>query len=170
MRIKDIELHEIHPPHSGVEPQCRKAFQRQRLGRAHHHRAAHRHRPGGDRRSGGTASRVARAGGGATPRHQSLLLARRLIEVGVPVVQVNVGRVQNWDSHSNIFPTLKDRLLPPLDQGVSALLEDLAASGLLDDTLVLMMGEFGRTPKISKRAAREHWQHCYFSVWAGGGV
>src|SRR5262249_46127609 len=62
---------------------------------------------------------------------QSLLLARRLVEAGVPVVQANMGRVQNWDSHGNIFPTLKNRLLPPLDQGVSALLDDLDARGLL---------------------------------------
>jgi len=80
---------------------------------------------------------------------QSLLLARRLVQVGVPVVQANIGRVQNWDSHSNIFPTLKDRLLPPLDQGVAALLDDLESMGLLDETLVIMLGEFGRTPKIN---------------------
>lgn len=101
---------------------------------------------------------------------QSLLLARRLIEVGVPVVQVNVGRVQNWDSHSKIFPTLKDRLLPPLDQGVSALLEDLHASGLLDDTLVMMLGEFGRTPKINDKAGRDHWGPCFYGLFAGAGV
>ncbi|MEC9002961.1 MAG: DUF1501 domain-containing protein [Planctomycetota bacterium] len=101
---------------------------------------------------------------------QSLLLARRLVEVGVPVVQVNVGRVQTWDNHSNIFPTLKDRLLPPLDQGVSALLEDLDASGLLDDTLVLMMGEFGRTPKINDKAGRDHWGPCFYALFAGAGV
>src|SRR5437763_16601352 len=80
---------------------------------------------------------------------QSLLLARRLVQAGVPVVQANMGRVQNWDSHGNIFPTLKDRLLPPLDQGVAALLDDLAATGMLDETLVLMLGQFGRAPKLS---------------------
>lgn len=101
---------------------------------------------------------------------QSLLLARRLVEVGVPIVQVNVGRVQNWDSHSNIFPTLKDRLLPPLDQGVSALLDELSESGRLDETLVLMMGEFGRTPKINKNKGRDHWGPCFFSVFAGAGI
>jgi len=101
---------------------------------------------------------------------QSLLLARRLIEVGVPVVQVNVGRVQNWDSHNKIFPTLKDRLLPPLDQGVSALLEDMDASGLLDDTLVMMLGEFGRTPKINDKAGRDHWGPCFYALFAGAGV
>ena len=101
---------------------------------------------------------------------QSILLGRRLVEVGVPVVQVNIGRVQNWDSHSKIFPTLKDRLLPPLDQGFAALLDDLDSSGRLEDTLVLMMGEFGRTPKINNQAGRDHWGPCFFAVFAGAGV
>jgi hypothetical protein len=112
---------------------------------------------------------------GRHPFGQSLLLARRLVEAGVPVVQANMGRVQNWDNHSNIFPTLKNRLLPPLDQGVSALLDDLEARGLLDETLVLMLGEFGRTPKLavppdSKTAGRDHWASCFFGLFAGGGV
>ena len=101
---------------------------------------------------------------------QSLLLGRRLIEAGVPVVQVNIGRVQTWDSHSNIFPTLKDKLLPPLDQGVSALLADMEDRGLLEDTFVMMFGEFGRTPKINKTAGRDHWGPCFFGVFAGAGV
>lgn len=101
---------------------------------------------------------------------QSLLLARRLIEAGVPVVQANMGHVQNWDSHGDIFPTLKDRLLPPLDQGVSALLDDLASLGLLDETLVMMLGEFGRTPQINAGRGRDHWGHCFFGVFAGAGV
>lgn len=101
---------------------------------------------------------------------QSLLLSRRLVEVGVPVVQVNMGRVQNWDNHGNIFTTLKDRLLPPLDQGVSALLDDLEDRGLLDETLVMMLGEFGRTPKINKDKGRDHWGPCFFGVFAGAGV
>ncbi len=114
---------------------------------------------------------------GRHPFGQSLLLARRLVQAGVQVVQANMGRVQNWDSHSNIFPTLKNRLLPPLDQGVSALLDDLGATGLLDDTLVVMLGEFGRTPKIAKDAGsksqapgRDHWAPCFFGVFAGAGV
>lgn len=101
---------------------------------------------------------------------QSLLLARRLIQSGVPVVQANIGRVQNWDSHGKIFPRLKDTLLPPLDQGVSALLDDLAEEGRLDDTLVMMLGEFGRTPKINKGAGRDHWGPCFFGMFAGAGV
>jgi uncharacterized protein (DUF1501 family) len=100
---------------------------------------------------------------------QSLLLARRLIQAGVPVVQANMGRVQNWDNHSNIFPTLKDRLLPPLDRGVSALLDDLEARGMMDETLVMMLGEFGRTPKISA-TGRDHWAPCFFGIFAGAGV
>jgi hypothetical protein len=101
---------------------------------------------------------------------QSLLLARRLIQAGVPVVQANMGHVQNWDSHGDIFPTLKDRLLPPLDQGVSALLEDLSEQGLLDETLVMMLGEFGRTPKINAGRGRDHWGPCFFGLFAGAGV
>jgi hypothetical protein len=106
---------------------------------------------------------------------QSLLLARRLVQAGVPVVQANMGRVQNWDNHSNIFATLKNRLLPPLDQAVSALLDDLETTGLLDSTLVMMLGEFGRTPKLSllpgqKIVGRDHWAPCFFGLFAGAGV
>jgi uncharacterized protein (DUF1501 family) len=106
---------------------------------------------------------------------QSLLLARRLIQAGVPVVQANMGRVQNWDTHSDNFPRLKRRLLPPLDQGVAALLDDLEATGLLNETLVMMLGEFGRTPKIttlrgSRSPGRDHWAPCFFGLFAGAGV
>lgn len=101
---------------------------------------------------------------------QSLLLARRLVQAGVPVVQTNIGRVQNWDHHAAIFTTLKGRMLSPLDQGVSALLDDLDAHGLLNDTLVIMLGEFGRTPKINAAAGRDHWGPCFFAMFAGAGV
>lgn len=105
---------------------------------------------------------------------QSLLLARRLAQVGVPMVQVNVGNVQNWDNHGNIFPTLKDRLLPPLDKGMGALFDDLVSLGLLDETLVVMLGEFGRTPKLNSQAGqtagRDHWASCFFGLFAGAGV
>lgn len=101
---------------------------------------------------------------------QSLLLARRLVEVGVPVVQTNIGAAQTWDNHGDIFNTLKKRLLPPLDQGVAALLDDLESRGLLDQTLVLMLGEFGRTPKINPGRGRDHWGPCFFGLFAGGGV
>jgi len=90
-------------------------------------------------------------------------------------VQANMGRVQNWDTHGDNFPRMKDRLLPPLDQGVAALLDDLEATGLIDETLVLMLGEFGRTPKVTKfpgaRApGRDHWAPCFFGLFAGAGV
>lgn len=105
---------------------------------------------------------------------QSLLLARRLVEAGVPIVQANMGRVQNWDSHQDIFRRLSKDLLPPLDQGVAALLEDLDARGLLDETLVIVTGEFGRNPKIGTEGGtnpgRDHWSRCFTSVFAGGGV
>ncbi len=112
---------------------------------------------------------------GRHPFGQSLLLARRLIEAGVPVVQANMGRVQNWDLHSDIFPSLKQRLLPPLDQAVATLLEDLEARGLLEETLVMMVGEFGRTPKVttmpgSKTPGRDHWASCFSGLFAGAGV
>jgi hypothetical protein len=106
---------------------------------------------------------------------QSLLLARRLVQAGVPVVQANMGRVQNWDTHGENFTRLRSQLLPPLDRGVAALLDDLEASGLLDETLVVMLGEFGRTPRITtlpgaRSAGRDHWAPCFFGLFAGGGV
>jgi hypothetical protein len=108
---------------------------------------------------------------------QSLLLARRLVEAGVPIIQVNMGRVQTWDTHSANFATLKDRLLPPTDRGVCALLDDLDARGLLDETLVVVAGEFGRTPRIgastgnnNTRDGRDHWAAVFSAVLAGGGV
>jgi hypothetical protein len=106
---------------------------------------------------------------GRHPFGQSLLLARRLVQAGVSVVQANMGRVQNWDNHGDIFATLKNRLLPPLDRGVSALLDDLQATGLLDETLVLLVGEFGRTPKVIN-GGRDHWAPCFFALFAGAGV
>ena len=101
---------------------------------------------------------------------QSLLLARRLVEASVSVVQVNMGHVQTWDNHGNIFPTLKDRLLPPTDRGVSALIDDLHLRGLLDETMVVMFGEFGRTPKVNAGGGRDHWGRSFFACFWGGGV
>jgi hypothetical protein len=101
---------------------------------------------------------------------QSLLLARRLVEAGVSVVQANMGNVQNWDSHNGIFPRLKDKLLPPLDLGVSALLDDLESRGMLDETMVALFGEFGRTPKVNGGAGRDHWGRAFFALFAGGGI
>lgn len=108
---------------------------------------------------------------------QSLLLARRLVEAGVPIVQANMGRVQNWDTHGGNFRRLKSELLPPLDQGVGALLDDLALTGKLDETLVVITGEFGRTPRIgsnindiNQKDGRDHWGRVYSTVFAGAGV
>ena len=104
----------------------------------------------------------------------SLLLARRLVEVGVRLVQVNLGRGSTWDQHGDIFPSLR-RLLPPFDQSLSALLDDLRERGLLESTLIVVGGEFGRTPKISKLnvyklPGRDHWGAAQSMLLAGGGV
>lgn len=106
---------------------------------------------------------------------RSLLTARRLVEVGVPIVQATMGIVQTWDTHVNNFPRLKDQLLPQLDRAVSALLDDLQTRGMLDDTLVVMLGEFGRTPRIyplnpGDVPGRDHWPAVFSAVFAGGGV
>jgi len=100
---------------------------------------------------------------------QSCLMARRLVQTGVPVVAVYWERGQVWDTHGNNFKDLKDRLLPPMDQGVTTLLTDLSDRGMLDDTIVLVTGEFGRTPKINDQAGRDHWPGVYTSLVAGGG-
>jgi len=103
---------------------------------------------------------------------QSCLLARRLIEAGVAFVTVNdrgPGQL-GWDTHAQNFPTIKNTLAPPLDQGVTALIGDLADRGLLDSTLVLMMGEFGRTPKINPNAGRDHHGRANSLILAGGGM
>lgn len=105
---------------------------------------------------------------------QTLLLARRLVELEMPVIQCNMGRVQSWDTHVNHFPRLRT-MLPALDTGVSALIDDLSERGLLDQTLIVCVGEFGRTPKITPLAGqkvpgRHHWAPGYTAVFAGGGV
>lgn len=97
---------------------------------------------------------------------QSVLLARRLVENGVRFVTVNYG---GWDHHDEIFKGL-DRKLPEFDQGYSSLILDLDQRGLLDDTLVLAMGEFGRTPKVNDKAGRDHWGRAGSMLWAGAGV
>lgn len=114
---------------------------------------------------------------GRTPFGQSVLLARRLIEAGVSLVQVNWWRGPNepsanpvWDTHRDETARLKDVLVPPMDQAYSALLEDLSQRGLLDQTLVISMGEFGRSPKLDAAAGRGHWGYVYSAALAGGGV
>jgi uncharacterized protein (DUF1501 family) len=108
---------------------------------------------------------------------QSMLLARRLTEAGVPVVQVCAGAGDlaggggdNWDTHRGHFAKMKNRLLPVFDRSVSALLTDLEQRGLLEETLVVFLTDFGRTPKINKNAGRDHYPAVYSLALAGGGI
>ena len=98
---------------------------------------------------------------------QRLLMARRLVEVGVSFVTCYYG---GWDHHTNIFKTLKENHLPKLDQGIAALIEDLDERGLLENTMVIALGEFGRTPKINKDVGRDHWPHAMSVLMAGAGI
>ena len=110
---------------------------------------------------------------------QSLLLARRLVEARVPSINVNWSEYVEaytpntdfgWDTHIRNFDLLPSRHCPIFDRAFSAFLDDMFDRGLMDDTLVVCMGEFGRTPRINKRASRDHWPGCYFSLWSGAGV
>ncbi|MFN6400986.1 MAG: DUF1501 domain-containing protein [Planctomycetota bacterium] len=108
---------------------------------------------------------------------QSVLLARRLVESGVSLVQVNWTRWKDdpdnapaWDTHAKNAERLKTVLMPPMDQAYSALLEDLHQRGMLDDTLVVWIGEFGRSPKHNPSGGRDHWGHVFSGALAGGGV
>jgi len=111
-------------------------------------------------------------GYGRHMRGQNLLVARRLVEAGVPFVNVYDFRQQgqNWDSHANHFTQCKDTLLPPADRALAALIGDLDERGLLESTLIVATGEFGRTPQINGSAGRDHWPDCYTVLLAGGGV
>ncbi len=103
---------------------------------------------------------------------QSVLLARRLIEAGSRVACVSWAPDANatWDTHGNNFKKLKDELLPQLDAAVASLFADLSDRGLFDRTLVVVMGEFGRSPKVNPAAGRDHWNFCYSLMLAGGGI
>lgn len=109
---------------------------------------------------------------------QTLLLSRRLIQAGVPIVQANLGHPYFWDTHTENFKGHKERLLPPFDRAFAALLDDMEMSGLLEETLVIAMGEFGRTPKIGGNVGtpsysptgRDHWVFCFSGLFAGAGV
>ena len=109
---------------------------------------------------------------------QGLLLARRLVEAGVGLVQVNLGVMNHWDTHNDNFRTLKETLLPPFDRAVSALIEDLGARGLSDDVLLIVTGEFGRTPRVGQMttvanatsSGRDHWGGVFTTLVAGGGL
>lgn len=121
---------------------------------------------------------------GREPFGQGLLLARRLVEAGARLVTVNWHddgsdvKSPFWDTHQDNFNTLKEKLIPPVDTGLSALLDDLNQRGLLDETLVVVMGEFGRTPRIGRvvmnaatdASGRDHWPHAYSILLAGGGI
>lgn len=111
---------------------------------------------------------------GRTRFGQSTLLARRLVESGVLLVQVNFTRMiqlknKGWDTHDDHHKQART-LMPIMDQTYSALIEDLEQRGLLDETLVVWAGEFGRSPKVNGRAGRDHWGHCFSLALAGGGV
>jgi len=106
---------------------------------------------------------------GRTPIGQGCLLARRLVEAGARFVTVSTGFNQ-WDTHQKNFTTLKDQLVPPFDMAFSALLTDLAERGLLDSTLVIATGEFGRTPKVNANAGRDHWAKLWSCAVAGAGI
>lgn len=101
---------------------------------------------------------------------QSHLLARRLVEAGVPFVTTVNGQSIVWDTHKDNFNRLRNSLVPRMEQAFSALLDDLDMRGLLDTTLVVWMGDFGRTPLINRDAGRDHWPQCYSVVLAGGGI
>jgi uncharacterized protein (DUF1501 family) len=103
-------------------------------------------------------------------------MARLLVEAGVSLIQVNLGNNETWDTHGNAFPHLKVKLFPPTDQALAALLDDLNDSGRLASTLIVMAGEFGRTPRIStlpqyyKLPGRDHWGAVQTVFFAGGGI
>jgi hypothetical protein len=106
---------------------------------------------------------------------QGCLLGRRLLEAGVQLVTVywhyeGPDDSPVWDTHENNFPHLRNRLAPPTDAAISALLDDLASRGLLEETLVIVMGEFGRSPKINSKGGREHWPQVQSILLAGAGI
>lgn len=104
---------------------------------------------------------------GDNPFGRGCLMARRLVETGVPFIEVGNG---GWDNHAGIHNTLSQTKLPELDKAMSALVEDLAQRGLLQDTVVMWMGEFGRTPRINGNAGRDHWARSWSVVVGGGGI
>jgi hypothetical protein len=107
---------------------------------------------------------------GPDPFAQNCLLARRLVEANVPMVTVYSISNRDWDTHGGNFTALKNTLLPSTDRALTALFDDLTQRQLLDETLVVWMGDMGRTPLINKGAGRDHWSFCYSVVMAGGGV
>lgn len=112
-----------------------------------------------------------RDGYGRSKFGQSLLLARRLVEAHVPLITVNWSKLNadQWDTHADNYGRLR-KMLPPFDRSLAAFFQDLDERGLLDETLVVCLGEFGRTAKINEKAGRDHWPDCYSIVLAGGGI
>ena len=104
---------------------------------------------------------------GNTGFGRGCLMARRLVQIGVPFVEVDLG---GWDNHNGIFPTLENTKLPELDQAMSALVEDLSARGMMQDTVIIWMGEFSRTPRINGNAGRDHWARSWSTVVGGGKI
>jgi hypothetical protein len=98
---------------------------------------------------------------------RGLLMARRLVEQGVPFVEVDMG---GWDLHQNVFTTLRDQRLPVMDKAMSALVEDLTQRGMINDVVLVWMGEFGRTPRINQDVGRDHWAASWSVVMGGGGL
>lgn len=156
-----------------ASPETRRAFD------LSHEQAQLRERYGTD--PGTDRSLEARKFGGLPHIGQTFLLARRLIEAGVRLVTVMTGRRidQAWDTHRDHFGLMKRSLCPPFDRAFSALLDDLHTRGLLKETLVVVMGEFGRTPKVgqitsgagaAKNNGRDHWPYCYTVLFAGAGI
>jgi hypothetical protein len=118
----------------------------------------------------GREPRKVRDAYGPDPFARNCLLARRLVEAGVPLTTLYSIGNRDWDTHGGNFRDLKNTLAPQMDGGFAALLADLEARGLLDETLVVWMGDMGRTPKVNKDAGRDHWSFCYSVVLAGAGI
>ncbi len=115
---------------------------------------------------GGGAGMMGRGAGGGFGT--SLVMARRLVETGVPFVEVRFPG--GWDLHQNVFTTLRDQRLPVLDSGISGLVQDLEQRGMLQDTVIVCMGEFGRTPRINQNVGRDHWASSWSVMIGGGGL
>ncbi len=107
---------------------------------------------------------------GRTRTGQSMLLARRLVEAGCKFVTADAYRHNHWDTHATNDKSMREDLVPPLDQSLAALMEDLKQRGLFESTIVLVMGEFGRTPEINADQGRDHWADCWSLVVGGGGI
>jgi uncharacterized protein (DUF1501 family) len=105
---------------------------------------------------------------GDSPFGNSLIMARRLVSIGVPFVEVQFP--MSWDLHQNVFSSLRDQMLPVLDKGLAGLTRDLRDRGMLEDTVVLVLGEFGRTPRINANVGRDHWARSWSVCLGGGGL